>query len=173
MPDLTDLIELNGGAVYSDEEGTVAFVAADGQRRLIGHQDPDSPLIASSQGGLVTWVDPGDPDDKGGAGRATLQVYDVNAGTMLDSRNVPATGVRPIAIDQNLVYYEEPDGTMRLVAGRRLGGPAGPQRSARRGVRQPGLPGRGTRSRWCSRSSASPSSGPARARSSLRAASWC
>ena len=112
VPALTELIELNGGAVYSDEEGTVAYVAADGQRRLIGHQAADSPLIASSQGGLVTWVDPGDPDDKGGAGRAMLRVYDANAGTMLDSRNVPATGVRPIAIDQNLVYYEEPDGTM-------------------------------------------------------------
>jgi hypothetical protein len=106
VPSLTDLVELNGGAVYGDREGTIAFVAADGQRRRIGSKDPATPLVASGGAGWVAWVDPADGGDT-----ATLEVYDVSAGETLATEDLPSSDVRPIAIDQHQVYFETPDGT--------------------------------------------------------------
>jgi hypothetical protein len=102
VPALTDLAELNGGAVYGDDTGTIAFVAADGQRRRIGHKDPDSPLVATTGEAWVAWVDPDGP---------RLEVYDANTGSTLATRDLPSADVRPIAIDQHRVYYATPDAT--------------------------------------------------------------
>ncbi|GAA4714896.1 hypothetical protein GCM10023349_37770 [Nocardioides conyzicola] len=113
VPPLTDLAELNGGVVYGDHEGTVAFVAADGERRRLGRKVVDSPLLASREEGWAAWVDPGDGDGDA----PTLDVYDVNAGELLDSRDLPSTDVRLVAIDQRQVFYEEADGTFSWVPG--------------------------------------------------------
>jgi DNA-directed RNA polymerase specialized sigma24 family protein len=113
VPAVTELVELNGGAVYGDHEGTVAFVAADGQRRRIGHQEPDSPLVASSGEAWVAWIDPG---EEGGAGPA-IQVYDVSAGELLAARDVASTDVHLVAIDQRQVFYEGPDGAFAWTPG--------------------------------------------------------
>lgn len=111
VPELTDLVELNGGAVYGDLEGTVAFVAADGERRRIGHKDPDQPLVASTGEGWAAWVDPGD------GGQPMLMVYDVSKGAMLRTRDLTSADVRLIAIDQHRVFYETPVGSYAWTPG--------------------------------------------------------
>ena len=113
VPGVTDLIELNGGAVYGDPEGTVAFVAADGKQRRIGVKDPDIPLVASGGEGWAAWVDPG---ANGGAG-PTLKVYDVSAGELLDSRILASPEGRPVAIDQHQVFYTDADVTYAWTPG--------------------------------------------------------
>ena len=114
VPAVTDLVELNGGAVYGDHEGTVAFVAADGLRRLIGHKEPDNPLVSSTEDGdsWAAWIDPG---EEGGPGPA-IQVYDVSAGKLLATRDVSAE-TRTIAIDQHQVFYEGSDGAFAWTPG--------------------------------------------------------
>ncbi|WP_028645161.1 sigma factor-like helix-turn-helix DNA-binding protein [Nocardioides sp. URHA0020] len=106
VPAITALVELDGGAVYGDRKGTIAFVAADGQRRRIGHQDPDGRLVASTGEGWVAWVDPGD-----GGSDATLEVYDVATGANVATQDLRTGDVRPIAIDQGHLYFAAPDGT--------------------------------------------------------------
>ncbi|GAA4723488.1 hypothetical protein GCM10023350_02210 [Nocardioides endophyticus] len=114
VPAVTDLVELNGGAVYGDHEGTVAFVAADGERRRIGHKDPGNPLVSSTEDGesWAAWIDPG---EDGGTGPA-LQVYDVSAGELLATRDVPSDA-RTVAIDQHQVFYEGSDGAFAWTPG--------------------------------------------------------
>ncbi|MFC6345002.1 hypothetical protein ACFP8W_23675, partial [Nocardioides hankookensis] len=102
---VTDLVEINGGAVYGDAEGTVAFVAADGKRREIGDKDPTTPLVASTADGWVSWVDPGSDEGQPPA----LVVYDVSNGSLLDAKGVPPD-TRPIAIDQHQVFYADSEG---------------------------------------------------------------
>jgi hypothetical protein len=113
MPAVTDLVELNGGAVYGDHEGKVAFIAADGNIRPIGTKDPDIPLVASGGDGWAAWVDPG---ANGGNG-PTLKVYDVSAGQLLDSRALASPGGRPVAIDQHQVFYTDADVTYAWTPG--------------------------------------------------------
>lgn len=112
MPEVTDLAELNGGAVYGDQEGTVAFVAADGERRRIGEKSPAVPLVASPGDGWAAWVDPGS-----GATPPALVVYDVSHGRLLDAREVSSGDTRPVAIDQHRVYYESPEGAFSWAPG--------------------------------------------------------
>jgi DNA-directed RNA polymerase specialized sigma24 family protein len=106
VPAVTDLVELNGGALYGDHQGRVVFVAADGQRRQIGDKSPDNALVASPSDGWAAWVDEGSKTQA-----PALVVYDVSNGRLLDTREVPSGDVRPIAIDQHQVFYTEPDGT--------------------------------------------------------------
>lgn len=101
VPPLTDLAELNGGAIYADEDGVVAFVAADGDRRRLGTKEPDSPLIASADEGWATWMQPGT--------RSRLVVYDVSADREISTYRDDETEVRPVAIDQGFVYFDTPE----------------------------------------------------------------
>lgn len=101
VPPLTDLSELNGGAVYADEDGVVAFVAADGDRRRLGSKVVGSPLVASADEGWAMWLEPG--------GASRLLVYDVSAGEELATHRDDATEVRPVAIDQGFAYFDTPD----------------------------------------------------------------
>ena len=101
VPPLTDLAELNGGAVYADQDGVVAFVAADGARRKLGTKAPDTPLVASADEGWAAWMQPGT--------RSRLVVYDVSAGQELFTYQGGGTEVRPVAIDQGYVYFDTPD----------------------------------------------------------------
>lgn len=114
VPAVTDLVELNGGAVYGDQDGTVAFVAADGERRRIGHKDPDSEVVASTEDGQswAAWIDPGEDGSTGPA----IQVYDVSAGELLATREV-APDARAVAIDQRQVFYEQSDGAFTWTPG--------------------------------------------------------
>jgi hypothetical protein len=100
VPPLTDLSELNGGAVYADTDGVVAFVAADGRRRLLGTKEPGSPLVASADEGWAAWVEPGDG--------SRVVVYDVSAGEEVYTYRSDQD-VRPVAIDLGFVYLDTPD----------------------------------------------------------------
>lgn len=103
LPQLTDLVEIDEGAVYGDRSGNVAHVAADGTRTMIGQKVAGTPLVGSDQAGWVAWVDArGDVPQ--------LVVYDVVAGRLLDQLSLPPGDSRPIAIDQGDVVYATPDG---------------------------------------------------------------
>lgn len=109
---VTDLVEINGGAVYGDDTGAVAFVGDDGEVTRIGTKTPAARLVASDESGWVAWVDP--------RGRSPeLVVYDLTARGLLARRTLPrpdprldgaGAGNRPIALDRDEVYYATPDG---------------------------------------------------------------
>lgn len=109
LPALTDLVELNGGAVYGDHEGTVAFVAADGERRLLGHKDPDTLLVGSTAQAWVAWIEPG--EDR------RLVAYDVSTGEVVDTRDLPAGDAQLIALDQHRIFYRDSAGAYAWTPG--------------------------------------------------------
>ena len=106
------LAQINGGAVYGDDTGAVAFVGDDGEVTRIGTKAPGAPLVASDESGWVAWVDPRD-------GSPQLVVYDLTARGVLASRPLPSAGTRgdgaeagshPIALDGDKVFYAAEDG---------------------------------------------------------------
>jgi hypothetical protein len=107
MPQLTDIIELNGGAVYADVQGTVGFVGADGERRRLGTKDPDTLLVGSTADGWVAWIDP--------AGR--IVVHDVSTDDVVDTRDVTPGDVQLVAIDQHRIFYRDGDGAYAWTPG--------------------------------------------------------
>lgn len=105
------LAQINGGAVYGDDTGAVAFVGDDGDVTRIGTKAVGAPLVASDESGWVAWVDPRD-------GSPELVVYDLTARGVLASRPLPSAGTRgdrdeadnhPIALDGDKVYYTAAD----------------------------------------------------------------
>lgn len=122
VPALTDLSELNGGAVYADEDGVVAFVAADGERRRLGEKVVDAPLLASADEGWAAWMEPG--------GGSRLVVYDVSAGREIFTYDGGGTEVRPVAIDQGYVYFDTPSTSFAWSPG-----PSSPEPLDRAGLR--------------------------------------
>lgn len=108
---LRDLAVLGAGAVYGDVDGRVVHLADDGTRRLLGTKDPGAPLVASDDLGWVAWVDPAGANPR-------LLVYDVGRSELLGELDLPPgeTGpgdlpdTRPVAIDQETVYFATADG---------------------------------------------------------------
>jgi hypothetical protein len=92
LPRMTDLAEVDGGAVYGDVDGTVAYVSATGTRTVLGEKDPGTSTIVSDEHGWAAWV---------GAGRLVL--WDVAAGEEVDELPVEP-GTRVVVIDQDRVY---------------------------------------------------------------------
>jgi hypothetical protein len=110
VPRVTDLVEVDKGAVFGDEGGRVLFANEDGTVSTIGRKEAQQPLVASDDTGWAAWVDPG-----GAAPR--LVVYDVTAREVLSRRSLPADGDRfgpdeshPIALDRDTVYWSDQDG---------------------------------------------------------------
>ena len=99
LPQVADLVGVDGGAVYADRSGTVSFVGPEGHIRVIGKAVVGTPVVASSDNGWAAWVGPG-----GG-----LVVQSLRTDELVGRLDV-AEGARPVAIDQNLVYYTTPDG---------------------------------------------------------------
>lgn len=101
------LFALNGGAVYADQRGRVAFVAADGVRRPLGRSVPGTPLAVSAGENWAAWLSPGDPEPG-----AFLVVHDVAVDRMVGVRHVP-DDTALVAIDQRRVFYSSgaPGGT--------------------------------------------------------------
>ena len=104
---LDNLAQINGGAVYGDDTGAVAFVGDDGEVTRIGTKAAGAPLVASDENGWVAWVDPRN-------GSPELVVYDLTARGVLASRTLPSAGTRgdraeedgyPIALDGDKVFY--------------------------------------------------------------------
>ena len=112
MPRVEDLVQLGDGAVIGDEDGNVVLVDGAGRLTTIGHKIAGAPLAASEHQGWVAWVDPGDRAPQ-------IVVYDVAAGEVLATRDLPYRGPRwetldegshPIAVDGNQVFYAGEDG---------------------------------------------------------------
>ena len=112
LPPLRDLAVLGAGAVYGDVDGRVVHLADDGVRTLLGTKDPVAPLAASDPLGWVAWVDPAGANPR-------LLVYDVGQADIIgeldlpDSRSGPQEepDTRPVAIDQQTVYFVTAEGT--------------------------------------------------------------
>jgi DNA-directed RNA polymerase specialized sigma24 family protein len=103
LPPITELAQISGGAVYGDRLGNVNFAASDGVVTLIGRKVTGTPLVTSDDVGWAAWVDP-----RGEVPQ--LVVYDIDAGAVLASLDVSASGTEPIAIDQGRVFYRTPSG---------------------------------------------------------------
>jgi hypothetical protein len=111
LPPLRDLGVLGAGAVYGDTEGRVVHLADDGVRTLLGTKDPLVPLVSSDALGWVAWVDPAGANPR-------LLVYDVGQADIIGELDLPASGsgpqeepdTRPVAIDQQTVYFVTSEG---------------------------------------------------------------
>jgi hypothetical protein len=111
LPTLRDLSVLGAGAVYGDDAGRVVHLADDGARRLLGTKDSTVPFTTSDQLGWVAWVDPAGTNPR-------LLVYDVGPGEIVAELDLPASrsgpqeepDTRPVAIDQETVYFVTAEG---------------------------------------------------------------
>jgi hypothetical protein len=117
LPPLTDLVEVDGGAVYGDREGAVAFVSPAGDRTVIGEKVAAAPLVGSEEDGWALWVDPSGE-------QPALVVYDVAGAQVLDRLELPApdadgpdldVGSHPVAVDQHRVFYTTQEGDFAWV----------------------------------------------------------
>jgi hypothetical protein len=105
LPAMTDLAEVDGGAVYGDADGTVAYVSATGTRTVLGEKDPGTPTVVSDEHGWAAWV---------GAGRLVL--WDVPGQEQIDELPVEP-GTRVLAIDQDRVYLTTEAGDVTWTPG--------------------------------------------------------
>jgi hypothetical protein len=111
LPTLRDLAVLGAGAVYGDDTGRVVYLADDGARTLLGTKDPVVPFATSDQLGWVAWVDPAGANPR-------LLVYDIGPGEIVGELDLPASrsgpqeepDTRPVAIDQQTVYFVTAEG---------------------------------------------------------------
>ena len=68
VADISQLVETGVGVAYADSDGTVTAVDEDGTRTPLGTVDPDTPMVAQPDVGLVAWLEPD---------RGDLVIYDV------------------------------------------------------------------------------------------------
>lgn len=127
LPPLRDLVGVSGGAVYAADDGVVVFVADDGARTRLGTKEPGTPLVASDEQGWVSWSDTGGREP-------VLVLYDLTSRQRLrtitppDPEHGSATPLRPVAIDQDRLYFASAhesfsvtaDGAPELVEGQLL-----------------------------------------------------
>lgn len=95
LPRVDDVVEVGGGVIYAGAENVLVYVGPNGELTPLGRRF-GSALVASDERGWAAWVTPGDNPE--------LVVYDVAAGEDVDRLAVP-TDARPVALDQNRVYY--------------------------------------------------------------------
>jgi hypothetical protein len=112
LPTLRDLAVLGAGAVYGDDDGRVVYLADDGTRTLLGTKDPVVPFAVSNKLGWVAWVDPAGANPR-------LLVYDIGQADIVGDLDLPASrsgpqdepDTRPVAIDQEAVYFVTSEGS--------------------------------------------------------------
>lgn len=115
LPPLSELVAVNGGAVYVDQDGAVVFVADDGARTRLGSTDAGSPLVGSDVEGWVSWSDTTGVEP-------VLVLYDltsrqrIRAVTPPDPEHESATRLLPVAIDQGQLYFRTEQGTSYSVS---------------------------------------------------------
>jgi hypothetical protein len=115
LPPLRELVAVNGGAVYVDQDGAVVHVADDGARTRLGSTDAGSPLVGSDEEGWVSWSDTAGVEP-------VLVLYDltsrqrIRAVTPPDPERESATRLLPVAIDQGLLYFRTEQGTSYAVS---------------------------------------------------------
>lgn len=96
LPEVSQLVEAGGGAVYVARDGALYFVGQTGRVTALGETPIGSPVVASDERGWVAWVTAGDD--------AELVVQDVTGGREV-ARVEVLPGARPVALDQNLVFF--------------------------------------------------------------------
>ena len=105
---LRDMTRLTSGSVvYGDDEGRVVYVADDGDRRVLGHKDPDVPVAATDENGWAAWVDLSEE-------RPRLVVYQAAGGDLIGTIPVD-TGARVVAVDGDSVYFVDSEGAHALL----------------------------------------------------------
>ncbi len=99
VPQVTTMVRVPDGVVYVDRAGFVVLVDLQGTLTPLGKAEPGTPIVASPiERGWVAWLEPGDSPD--------LVVHDTISRHELARRPV-STGTRPIAIDQDRLYFNE------------------------------------------------------------------
>jgi hypothetical protein len=98
LPQITALVQVPDGVVFADRAGRVVLVDVEGTLTFLGRSAPGTPLAASAQRGWVAWLEPGAHPD--------LVVHDTVTRHEL-ARRPMSEGTRPIAIDQDRLYFNE------------------------------------------------------------------
>lgn len=102
MPAIGQLVAVHDGALITDAEGAVVFVAEDGAATELGRTDPGVPVAASDQTDWVAWID-------GSSDVPRLVVHNLVSGKDFATRDLPDGG-QLTGVDQARVYYATPDG---------------------------------------------------------------
>jgi hypothetical protein len=98
IPQVVAMVQVPDGIVYADRAGHVVLVDVEGTLTSIGNSEPGTPIVASPERGWVAWLEPGSLPD--------LVVHDTVTRHELARRPVNQ-GTRPIAIDQDRLYFHE------------------------------------------------------------------
>jgi hypothetical protein len=118
IDDVRDMSRIGNGVVYGDGEGRVVYAADDGSRTVLGHKDPDEPVVATDESGWAAWIDTGSEDP-------TLVVMEAATATLVRSFTVDADA-RAVAVDGNAVYYSDEGGSHVVPSPARDVAPYGP-----------------------------------------------
>jgi hypothetical protein len=102
IDDLHDMTRIGDGVVYGDGAGRVVYAADDGSRTVLGHKDPDAPVVATDENGWAAWIDTG-------SGGSTVVVKEAQTGNQVDRFRV-GDGARVVAVDGISVYFMDAEG---------------------------------------------------------------
>jgi hypothetical protein len=103
IDDLHDMTRIGDGVVYGDSDGRVIYAGDDGSRAVLGHKDPDAPVVATDENGWAAWVD-------SGSDGSTVVVKEAATGNRVFSFPVDAQA-RLVALDGTAVYYSDAEGS--------------------------------------------------------------
>ena len=110
LPQVRELVEVPDGVVYTDGDGRVVLVDGLGTLTRLGRTEPGVPIAASPDRGWVTWFD--------GEGDPALVVHDTIGRREIARLPVDA-GARPVAVDQDKVYFDLEGASFAWTAGER------------------------------------------------------
>jgi hypothetical protein len=117
VADISQLVETGVGVAYADSDGTITAVDEDGTRSPLGTLDPDTPMVAQPDVGLVAWLEPD---------RGDLVIYDVITDRQV-GRLDATVDARLIGWDRERLYFHG-DGNDWSVSVSRAGQAAAPVR---------------------------------------------
>lgn len=100
LPQLDTIVTVPDGVVYADGEGRIVLVDHAGVLHGLGWTTPGLRLASDAESGWVAWQD---------AERDELVLYDTVSGDEVD-RLGAIDDAEPVAIDQERVYFNDPDG---------------------------------------------------------------
>jgi hypothetical protein len=114
VPRVLHLVEVEGGAVFVDQDSRVSRIDEQGEQTYLGRADPIQGVVGSVDGAWVAWRDQISGD---------LVVHDVARGE--EVRRVGGLLAEPVSIDDGRLYYNSlsgayavrlPDGQPRRIA---------------------------------------------------------
>lgn len=98
LPAVAQVVTAGGGAVVADDDGVLSYVGPAGAVTEIGRTPSGSPVVASDERGWVAWVDAEDES------LSELVVHDLVTDDEV-ARVEVLPGARPVALDQNSVFF--------------------------------------------------------------------